>query len=127
MHAYWLRIIGVSLGLALGTLALYWFAPQPPAVKVLRQAPSGDQVAPDSLISVTFSRPVDRASAERALVITPPLAGRIRWQGETMQFEPAAPLQPGAIYNVVVRVGVRDSKGVPSDGMTRWVFRVAAR
>lgn len=63
----------------------------PPAIVAFRPLP-GQEVAPDAaLIELRFDRPMDRASVESALRVTPEVAGEVVWQDErTLQFRPKA-------------------------------------
>src|SRR6266511_1804296 len=109
---YALRITLFSVVLAALTLAAVVFAPRVSDVTVVSQTPGRDQVALDSPISVTFSRPVDQRSAERALVVYPLVKGRFTWQDDrTIVFTPSAPLHPQTFYHITVRPGLRDARG----------------
>jgi hypothetical protein len=114
----------LSIGLALLTLAAIAFAPPVENIRVVAQSPDGVDVALDSPIIVTFSRPVDRRSAERAFLLYPITPGRFEWRAEqTLLFYPARPLLPGTVYRVTIRGGLRDTRGWINRAPTSWPFR----
>jgi hypothetical protein len=109
---YVLRITLFSVILAALTLAAVVFAPRVSDVTVISQTPGRDQVALDSPISVTFSRPVDQRSTERALVFYPLVKGRFTWQDDrTIVFTPTELLRPQTTYHITVRPGLHDARG----------------
>lgn len=120
---YYLRIALVSAALAALTIALLATAPRPQEVQVVDQAPSGSGVPLDAEVRVTFSRAVERASAEASFRIVPVVAGGFRWEGETLIFRPREPLAAATNYNVTIRPGLRDARGRPNRAETRWTFR----
>jgi hypothetical protein len=124
MVGYNLRIVLISAGLLLLTVAAVVFAPQVDPVFIAAQEPNGSDVPVDSAISITFSRAVEQHSAERAFVIYPVVRGRFGWEDDlTMIFTPAEQLQPQTSYRIIVRAGVRDSRGRPTRSETSWPFR----
>jgi len=78
-----------------------------PALRVIRTTPD-PEAAPNAVITVTFDRPVagslDRAVDPNGIIsITPAVAGTIEWRDPvTLRVRPAAPLPPGARYQVTV-------------------------
>lgn len=121
--SYYLRIVLVSVGLALLTAALVATAPRPTDVTVVDQAPNGQGVPRDAEVRVVFSRPVDRASAEVSFRVVPVVTGSFRWDGEALVFRPAQPLAAQTWYDITIRPGLRDSTGRPNRAETRWTFR----
>ncbi|MBC7224269.1 MAG: Ig-like domain-containing protein, partial [Anaerolineae bacterium] len=102
------------------------------APKVLSHYPMGDLVEPTTAISVTFSYPMDRASAQALFSLQPKgsdaqVPGDFRWEegDRTLVFQPASPLDWGVTYVARVRAGVRAREG---EGATledeTWSFRV---
>jgi hypothetical protein len=120
---YYVRILVASLVLAVAVGGLAAFANRPNDVLVIDQSPIGSEIAPDSVIRVTFSRPVDRRSAETHLVLVPTAAGRFSWEGETLIFTPSQPFAAATIYRVTIRAGLRDRQGRVNRGATQWSFR----
>jgi hypothetical protein len=119
---YSLRIGLASVVLALATIAAVILAPKETEITVVAQAPNGGDVALDSPISVTFSRPVDHRSAERAFALYPPVRGRFTWRDQTLIFQPAEPLRAQTTYRVTIRPGLRDTRGYTNRFMTSWPF-----
>jgi hypothetical protein len=122
--SYSVRIALVVAALAIATIAAIVFAPQVPDVSVVDTQPFGVAPTLESPIRVTFSRPVDKRSAERAFVLYPPARGRLSWPDEqTLLFTPSEPLRPGLNYRVIIRPGLRDLRGYQNRAETAWLFR----
>ncbi|MEK6814528.1 MAG: Ig-like domain-containing protein [Nitrospirota bacterium] len=63
-------------------------------------------------ISITFSKEMDRASAEQAFSVSPSLEGAFSWDGNTMIFTPSTyPLT--FEMTVTVGTGAKDARGSP--------------
>jgi Bacterial Ig-like domain len=121
--SYSLRVTLISLFLAALTLAAVVFAPRVTEITVVDQSPNGSSVALDNPISITFSRPVDQHSAERAFVLYPTVKGRFEWRDQTLVFLPGEPLRPQTSYRVTIRSGLRDTHGYTNRTPTSWPFR----
>jgi Big-like domain-containing protein len=121
--SYPLRVALVSLTLAALTAVAILFAPKATDIRIVAQAPNGGNIALDSAISVTFSRPVERRSAERAFLLYPPAKGRFVWRDQTLMFQLTEALRPQTGYRVTIRPGVRDTYGYINRFETSWPFR----
>jgi hypothetical protein len=119
---YSLRITAISAVLAVLTIAAVMFAPKVTDITVVAQTPVGSGAALDSAITVSFSRPVDQRSAERAFVLYPPVKGRFAWKGQMLIFQPIEPLHARTIYRITIRPGLRDPHGYINRFMTSWPF-----
>lgn len=119
---YYARITAVSASLALLTAILALGLPRPGDVTVLTAVPTGN-ASVDTVICSTFSRDVDRTYAEKSFVLVPPVTGSFSWKGTTMCFKPDGPLQPDAIYRVIIGRDLRDVRGRPNESRTEWSFR----
>jgi len=119
---YTLRIATVSAVLVAFTIAAVLFAPKVTDITVVAQTPVGNGAALNSAITVSFSRPVDQRSAERAFVLYPPVKGRFAWQGQLLIFQPIEPLRAHTIYRITIRPGLRDPHGYINRFMTSWPF-----
>ena len=78
--------------------------------RLLHQIPArGEELALDGILELIFDQPMDRASVERALRISPDVAGRVEWPADdTLRFVP----EPGAwerdgVYSVLVDTTAR--------------------
>jgi len=120
--SYALRVMLIAVGLAALTAAAIAFAPRVTDVTVVAQTPNGANVALDSPVTVTFSRPVDTRSAEHAFLLYPPVKGRFLWRDQTLVFQPAESLRPRTSYSVTIRPGLRDARGYINRAMTSWPF-----
>jgi GH25 family lysozyme M1 (1,4-beta-N-acetylmuramidase) len=68
---------------------------------------------PGSRIELHFNRPVAVDGVRTALVISPPVAGRLRAiNAMTYDFVPTSPLAPGTVYTIRMAHSVLDSDGV---------------
>ncbi len=120
---YYARIGLASLVLALLTALLIWRGPQIGDVMVVAFSPTGSTVPAGAAISFTFSRPVDRRSAEQSFVITPVVPGRFFWSDRTLTFRPTRPLEPETSYQVTIKTGLRDAQGRANSTEAVWTFR----
>jgi len=113
-----------------------------PFVKKLSPA-SGSRALPSAAVTVTFSEPMDQRIPADAFVVTKSAAqrtagaaaatearvaqgieGRLVWNGASLSFVPASPLEPGD-YSVVVSGDIRAARGGLRVGEeTRWSFSV---
>jgi hypothetical protein len=122
--AYGLRIALISLSLAVATILVVVLAPRSVDVTVVANEPNGGGVSPDTPVRVTFSRPIDQQSAERAFVLYPPARGHFTWRDkQTLQFIPSDSLRSQTLYSVTIRPGLRDSRGRANLAETHWSFR----
>lgn len=88
----------------------------PPTVMATSPADLATGVVLAPSISVTFSEPVDRASAQAAFsIVSPPghATGTFSWttDGRTMTFDPAVQLSPGDSVSCRVATAVKDLAG----------------
>lgn len=120
---YYQRIALVSLALALFTALLIWRGPQVRDVALVARAPNGEAVSAGAAISFTFSRAVDRRSAEQSLRITPMTPGRFFWEDRTLTFRPNPSLEPATTYGVTLTEGLRDAQGRANRAAISWSFR----
>ncbi len=83
----------------------------PPLIKEFK--PKGESVKPDSLIAITFDEPMDKASIEQHLKITPQIATEYSWdeQGKTLTITPVSPLQKETEYKVTIEKGAQSQIG----------------
>jgi len=89
----------------------------------------GRFVDPRAPITVSFNQSMDRRSTSRAFSVTTsgqPVPGTVRWQGNTVLFQPSALLQAGAWYVASVTSSAQSANGQATLGTrVRWTFRVA--
>jgi hypothetical protein len=85
-------------------------------------APDSHDVHLDSTIRIPFTRPMDRASVEAGLTISPPLAGDVVWEDNTLAWTPKHSLVADTRYEVVLGANVRDASGAPLAEDRRWTF-----
>lgn len=115
-----LVVLGVTTGLG---LAGYWAIPQVVAVS---PAAGAQYVASHAPIHLTFSRPMDRASVEAAIRLTPAISGLWRWAGDTLSFIPTQAWPEKSTITVALNGG-RSERGLPLLGETTWTFTVSGK
>ena len=102
-----------------------------PTVVATVPAAGATNVAPNILMIVTFSEPVDPASVTATSFQVSPaqggasVAGDYGVNGTIVIFQPTVPLQPNTTYNAVL-TGVRDLDGAPLASPVTWSFRTLA-
>src|SRR6266849_4888917 len=85
--ATWILLAGVGLLAGLG-LALYFSLPRLDTTLPRSGAQFVSSRAP---VRLTFNRPMDHASVEAAVQLSPARPGTFDWQGQTLTFIPAEP------------------------------------
>jgi hypothetical protein len=103
-------VVILALGLAIAAVIVL-AAPRPLAVVDVSPAAGATDVAPAAQIVVTFSRPLDEATAAAAITIAPSVAGFTSVAGRRLAFTPRARFSAGTTYVVTVGGGVRDRGG----------------
>jgi subtilisin len=102
-----------------------------PAVSSIAPASGSTGVAASTTVAVTFSEPMDRASAQAAFTLRrssdgAAVAGSFSWSGTTMTFRPSAALAGGTTYTARVGTGARDAAGNPMGAEHASTFTTAA-
>ncbi len=111
---------GLAAGLA---LAVLFGVPRLHSTSPAAGASGVSSLAP---VRLTFSRPMDHASVEAALSISPRLPGRLAWDGNTLTFAPGQPWPLSATVTVSL-AGGRSQRGLPLLGRRSWSFTVGER
>ena len=98
-----------------------------PTVSSVLPADGASGVGTSAKVSVTFSEPMDHTSAEDAFSLmnagdNTAVAGAFSWSGNTMTFQPSAPLAGGTTYGATVTTAATDSAGNPLDAEKTWSF-----
>jgi len=98
-----------------------------PHVIAEHPAPGAHFANPSGAIRVTFNQPMDHGSASLfSLRAAAPVPGATSWDGATLVFQPAQPLDPASTYSAVVDGGMRAANGQATLGRTTaWSFHVA--
>ncbi|MEX0710600.1 MAG: Ig-like domain-containing protein [Chloroflexota bacterium] len=100
-------------------VAVLWYASnvdgRPPAVQgfsLTHHLSADAEIAlTTSSLEVEFSEPVQHADAERAITISPAIAGSFSWSSTTLTFTPAARLPLRTAFEVAIAAGIRDVAG----------------
>jgi Tol biopolymer transport system component len=99
----------ICLGL-LGATFLAILAGDRVGITITDSAPSG-MTSSTSPIVIRFSQFINRDSFSQHFQIQPPATGSFNWNGSTLTFRPAQPLQPGSQYTVTLRSGMESEGG----------------
>lgn len=84
----------------------------PPALAESFPRP-GEEVPADAAVTLRFSRPMDRASVEQALHVTPVVTGTFEWEDDqTVTFRPKA-LASATRYRVALDATAQADNGLP--------------
>jgi hypothetical protein len=96
---------------------------------VVEASPIGDEVPIDTAIDVWFNNPMEHATTEDALVITPNIPGGGTWEwlesDRHLRFLPAELLEPETVYTVEVLRTATDSEGRALATGSAWQFRTS--
>ncbi|CAG0957191.1 Serine-aspartate repeat-containing protein D [Methanosarcinales archaeon] len=93
----------------------------PPAV--IGNSPSGTGVPYTTKISVTFSKAMNKSSAESAFSVIPDISGgTFSWSGNNMTYTPALSLGFNTTYNVTIGTGAKDLYGNNMSSQYQWQF-----
>jgi len=68
-------------------------------------------VPPEANLTLTFARPMDRASVEAALQITPAMQLALAWQEKTLTIVPFSDWQPATAYTLALATTAREVEG----------------
>jgi hypothetical protein len=96
----------------------------PPTVTT--NTPTGTGVSVSTVITVTFSKAMNQASAEGAFSIAPPVTGSFSWSGDMMIFDPDTNLAYGTTYAVTIGTGAMDLAGNSLGDPFNWDFTTAS-
>jgi Tol biopolymer transport system component len=121
--SYTTRIVLFSFTTLTLTIVLILLGPRSVPLSLVAQTPVGEEVPAGASIRMTFSRPVDRQSAEASFRLTPPASGNFFWEGQTLLFQPTQPLRAATRYRVRFDATLRDITGRPVVDELAWEFR----
>ncbi len=85
-------------------------------------------VSRGSLISIEFSEPMKRSTAESGFTITPPVSGCFRWSSGdcVLSFDPDTPLDSDTVYTLRIGTSAEDAHGLRLKGPYAVSFRTNA-
>ncbi len=92
------------------------FTGAPPIIAASNPFPGYEDFPLADPISIRFSKSMNRVAAQGAFSISPPAAGAFSWRGDTMIFQPGAPLVPFTRYTITIAPSATDRVGTPLDG-----------
>lgn len=124
-----LAITVATLALGLLTRFLAPYAPWNDAPVLAATTPNNGavDVLPRSMITLTFSRPMNRGATIDALRIDPPTAGRFGWSddGRTLSFQPERAFSPAISYTLSLGPGAMSRWWRPIDSRAQISFSTA--
>lgn len=91
---------------------------------VSRNPPEGAEgVATRAQLSFTFSEALSVGALAGHVKVSPLLTGTLRWNGSTVFYQPAQPMQSDTQYTVTVLAGARSERGRTMLREVTWSFR----
>lgn len=78
---------------------------EPPQVLGIAPAAGSHDVAGNASISIAFNMPMNPDSVRQHLTIDPPTDGTVRWEGNTLLFQPKPGYRRGVTYTVQIGAG----------------------
>jgi Tol biopolymer transport system component len=112
-----LALVGVLAGLAVAAIVAL------PRLTRVEPARGAALVSARAPIRLTFNRPMDTASVEQGLALTPDAAGTLTWAGQTLVFRPAQSWPLNSTVTVQLKGG-RSQAGLPLLGTQTWSFSI---
>jgi hypothetical protein len=110
-----------ELGFQVSERLHHSFSTEPMLESVMpRDAASG--VPLNQGIRVSFTRPMDQASAAIGLTFVPALEGEVAWEENTLVFTPRGGLAAETQYQATVSADARDASGAPLAEPYSWSF-----
>ncbi|MCH8075976.1 MAG: Ig-like domain-containing protein, partial [SAR324 cluster bacterium] len=88
---------------------------EPPKVTGSSPNQGAADVPVSSLVSITFSKPMDQGATEAAFNLSPTTAGALSWSGDStvLTFTPSSDLSENTAHGVIVSTDAKDTEGIP--------------
>jgi len=96
---------------------------RPPTIVSRTPAPGAVNVATSTVVTVTFSEPIEPSSVTSTSFAIAGVAGAVSVTGSTATLTPSAPLSANTSYTVTVSTGVTDLAGNALAAPDPWTFR----
>ncbi len=111
----WFTVVVVMVLTALAAAPRVQSASSDIAPQIIDTAPArGEELPLDGTVTFYFNQPMDQASVQAALTISPAVKGTLNWPNDaTAQFKPSAPLQRAVEYTFTVGSGAKSKTGTP--------------
>jgi hypothetical protein len=113
-----LAVVGLAAGLllaaALSSPRIIGILPDDSATDVPGKAP----------LRITFNQPMDHVSVESHLAIEPRPGGDLRWEGNSLVFQPIEPWPSGARVEARLTAGALSARRLPLLSERGWTFEV---
>lgn len=93
-----------------------------PKINSVSPTEKATDAAVDTSISVTFSRPMDKASTEEAFSISPSAKGKFSWSNNSLVFNPTEDLKYTTTYKITISTKAKDNVGNKISSSYSWSF-----
>ena len=98
-----------------------------PSITDRKPIPDSKDVPASSRIEITFSEPMNKSETERAFTMTPKVAGKLTWEGNTLVFTPDKNLKAGQKYTITIEPYAKDLAGNALNPVSSWAFTVKGK
>ena len=85
--------------------------------------PGASGVPTRAQLAFTFSEPMEAASLDGRIQMSPSLSGTLRWNGNTAFFAPQVSLKPDTAYTITLSAGARSIRGRAVLRDASWSFK----
>jgi|Deesub1362A_J573_1020465.scaffolds.fasta_scaffold01295_4 hypothetical protein len=93
--------------------------------RVISVEPADQAFIPSSaVLRIRFNQAMDRTSVQARLEIAPPMAGQVRWEGDTLVFVPREPWPEGERVTIRLAAGARSRLFLPMVRTQQWSYTV---
>ena len=116
----------VICNLGTGTCSIEGGVPDTSPPTIVSYSPSGTDVAVYTNISVSFSEPMNKSSAQNAFSISPNVSGSFSWAGNQMIFNPSSNLSYETTYTITISTTAQDLAGNNLQSPYTWQFTTVA-
>jgi hypothetical protein len=113
-----LAVVGLAAGLLLAA------ALSSPRIIAILPDDSATDVPGKAPLRISFNQPMDHASVELHLAIEPRPGGDLRWEGNSLVFQPIEPWPSGERVEARLGAGALSARRLPLLSETAWAFEV---
>lgn len=107
------------------SIAGYYLLQERPTITLFTPMDGTVGVPGQTPIRIEFSREMDQAVTEKAVVITPAVDGEFTWQENTLTFTPSTPWPKRTTITVDVNTQARAARGRSMESALTWQFKSA--
>lgn len=100
-----------------------WYILTPRVVAFLPESGS-KELLPNTTITIQFSQPIDPASINDSITLTPSMPYSVSQDGETINIDPLEPFPEGSNVTVRVNTSIKSNLGISLSKAMSWSFEV---